>query len=142
VAALQSLRPVRVDLRVEAGDGRAAARSVTREILGEAVRVRRWGAARLFLPAGEACATVVIEAADAIAPALLASRGALVLALASGSVEEARERLAAVPGAAEPITVEAVLPPNLGGSSDADAVAWDALIARLGARPRQWADRI
>jgi hypothetical protein len=135
VAALQSLRPVRIDVRVEAG-GRAAARSLTREILGDGVRVRRWGAARLFLPAGDACATVVIEAADAIAPALLASRGVLVLALASGSVDEARERLAAVPGAAEPITVEPVVPPNVGGSSDADAVAWDALIARLGARPR------
>jgi hypothetical protein len=135
VAALQSLRPVRVDLRVEAGDGRAAARSVTREILGEGVRVRRWGGARLFLPA-EPCATVIIEAADAVAPALLASRGVLALAVASGSVDEARERLAEVPGATDPITMEPVVPPNVGGSSEAGAAAWDALIARVGARPR------
>jgi hypothetical protein len=136
VAALQSLRPLRVDVRVEAGDGRAAARSVTRAILGDGVRVRRWGGgARLFLPA-EPCATVLVEGADSIAPALLASRGVLVLAVASGSVDEARERLAAVPGATDPITMEPVVPPNVGGSSEADAAAWDALIARVGARPR------
>jgi hypothetical protein len=134
VAALQSLRPVRIDVRVEAG-GRAAARSLTRELLSEGVRVRRWAGARLFLPA-ESCATVLVESADSIAPALLASRGVLVLAVASGSVDEARERLAAVPGSADPITIEPVVPPNVGGSTEADAAAWDALIARLGARPR------
>lgn len=144
VAALGSLRPVRMDMRVEAGDGRAAARSVTREILGEGVRVRRWREARLYLPA-EPCATLLAEgAADPVAAALLASRGVLVLAVASGSIEDAGEMLSSVPGASDPITLPAadiVVPPNVGVSAEGDdpvarASAWDALLARLGARPR------
>jgi hypothetical protein len=161
IAALQSLRPVNVDVRVEAPDGRAAARTLTRLLLGEGVRVRRWregAAAALYLPAGEACATVLIDAtADeqggaTLAAPLLASRGALVLAVTGAApggddpVAAARELLAAVPsagGEAEVIAADGVpLPPGIGlrgsdpGAAAARADAWDALLARLGARPR------
>lgn len=57
VAALQSLRPVSLDLRVEAADGRTATRTFTRRLLGDGVRVRRWReglAATLYLPAADA----------------------------------------------------------------------------------------
>lgn len=165
IAALQSLRPVNVDVRVEAPDGRAAARTLTRLLLGEGVRVRRWregAAAALYLPAGEACATVLIDAtADeqggaTLAAPLLASRGALVLAVtgaAPGSddpVAAARELLAAVPSASseiELLTGGVPLPPGIGergadrAAVAARTVAWDALLARLGARLRHTGDR-
>jgi hypothetical protein len=118
-ASLHSLRPVGIDVRVESPDGRAAARTVTRVFVGDGVRVRRWRdgvAATLYLPAGEPCATVLVDATAGptqlavagLAAPLLASRGALVLTLAPGRAGEpagddlliaARERLAAVPGA-------------------------------------------
>jgi hypothetical protein len=139
VAALQSLRPVRVDVRVETGDGRAAARSLTREILGDGVRVRRWGAARLHLPPEPRATLLVDGPPPAVAAPLLASRGVIVLVQPSGSVDEALAGLASVPGATEAQVVpggDIPVPPNVGGSSEAGAAVWDALIARLGARPR------
>src|SRR4051812_15963741 len=42
VAALRSLRPVAVDVRVEAPDGAASARTITRTLLADGVLVRRW----------------------------------------------------------------------------------------------------
>jgi hypothetical protein len=175
--ALQSLRPVRIDVRVESPDGRTAARTFTRRFSDEGVRVRRWRdglAATLHLPAGdEPCATVLLDATAGpeqiavagLAAPLLASRGALVLTLPPGRSGEpadallaARELLAAVPGASatpellpvlDPFAAAAgvdpgaavVLPPGVGArdsqaAAAARAVAWDALLARLNARPR------
>jgi hypothetical protein len=132
IAALQSLRPVRFDVRVEAPDGRAAGRAVTRLLVADGVRLRRWRegglAAVLHLPAAaDLRATLVVEAAAgpreaqvaALAGPLLASRGVLVLTVAAGSVEEARERLTSVPGASEPVVLPAADP--------------------LGAEPTAWA---
>lgn len=91
-AALQSLRPTAIDVRVESDeDGRVASRTVTRRLLADGVRVRRWRtglAATLHLPAAATpCAVVVLDATGGAEPAataalaapLLASRGALVL---------------------------------------------------------------
>lgn len=153
VAALASLRPVAIDVRAEASDGRSASRTLTRLLAGDGVRVRRWReggvAATLHLPAAEACAVVLVDAAGegvALAAPLLASRGALVLTVAKG-IDGARDLLAAVPAAAGRPIVEldgdAVgIPPGVGvrdsmGEAAARAEAWDALLERLGARPRE-----
>ncbi len=176
VAALQSLRPLSVDLRVELPDGRSAGRSVTRRVVDEGVRLRRWrdgSSATLHLPAGEPRATLLIDATTgaeqavvaALAAPVLASRGVIVLTVAPARggaagvemVATARDRLAAVPGAASDIHVlEALdpfadprpgaavsLPPGVGAreadhrtATAARAVAWDELLARLGARAR------
>lgn len=155
-AALQSLRPVRVEVRAEADDGRAATRTVTRRLLADGVRVRRWRgdiAASLFLPA-EALPTAVLLDATAVADpsaatlaaAVLASRGVLTLVVPAprtadaGLVGAAVARLAAVPGAAAPQTVDAravPLPPGVPAVAPVDPEPWDALLAGLGARPRQ-----
>ena len=197
IAALRSLRPVAIDVRAEAADGRAAARTLTRQFAAEGVRARRWRdglAATLHAPADAiACATLVIDATagDAqmtvatLAAPLLASRGVLVLVVgpargrgraaggATGQLESARERLATLPAAGqeilllpaldpfeggdpgaqaiggpageaagEPLREGVVLPPGIGArdpqaAAAARAVAWDALLARLGARPRE-----
>jgi hypothetical protein len=178
IVALQSLRPVRIDVRVESPDGRAAARTVTRRFIADGVRVRRWRdgiAATLYLPQDDdPCATVLLDATAgpqhlavaALAAPLLASRGVLVLTLPPGRSGEpaderlvaARGRLAAVPGAsASPELLPVLdpfagpartspgasvgLPPGVGArdsqaAAAARAVAWDALLARLNARPR------
>lgn len=177
LAALRSLRPVRIEVRAEASDGRAAARTFTRALVGEGVRVRRWSgvlpgaAATLHRPAGAPCATVVLDAAGASARAdaateqagavpapaelaalaapLLASRGVLALTLAPGGGRRSRgqgelldaaiELLAAVPGAAPAdriVTVAPPLAPGVPALAPGDPAAWDALLARLGARPR------
>jgi hypothetical protein len=178
IASLQSLRPVRIDVRVESPDGRAAGRAITRRLVADGVRVRRWRdglLATLYLPAGNPpCATVLVDstagpleaAVAGLAAPLLASRGVLVLALGPGRGEAAealpiaRERLAAVPGASAPVELAAtagavpgmpdaaatlVLPPGVGAREEGEddgaaararAAAWDALLARLGARPR------
>lgn len=164
LAALQSLRPLRVEVHVEAPDGRSATRTFTRAFVGEGVRVRRWRepglSATLCRPAGEPCATVAIDATSgaeaaavaALAAPLLASRGVLALVVppprdrvsAEDALRLARERLAAVPGAGADIAVlEAVLPPGIAAREadgtaavSARADAWDALLAGLGARPR------
>jgi hypothetical protein len=134
--------------------------------------VRRWRdglAATLHVPARpQPCATVIADAtagpavADvaALAGPLLASRGVLVLVVmpargASDPLALARERLAAVPAARQPILLPAVdpfapepgdgivLPPGVGARDGgphvaaARAAAWDALLARLGATPRE-----
>ena len=176
IAALRSLLPVSIDVRAEAPDGRAATRTVTRQLAADGVRIRRWldgMTAVLHLPPrDEPCATLIIdatagpvEAATAwLAAPLLASRGAVVLALAlarmRGSTDPlvaARARLATVPAAAEPILIlpvldplsdaaqageAVVLPPGIGARDGgaalvaARALAWDALLAQLGATPR------
>ena len=124
-AALRSLHPVTIELRLEAADGRSAARTVSRRLLAEGVQVRRWRgdlAARLYLPVGIPASALVIDATsgaghDAVATpaaALLASRRVLVLAVGptranaapAALLAEARERLAALPAAAgTPVTV-------------------------------------
>lgn len=138
-AALESLRSVQVDVRAEVGDGRAAARTVTRTLLGEGVKVRRWRdiPATLMLPAGAPVATVLAVDASAVALALLASRGVLVLNLRdAGAAEPAAERLAAVPGATAPRRFDALpAPPGFPGPPY-DPGAWDALLAELAATPR------
>lgn len=153
VAALRSLRPVAIEVRVEAADGRAATRTVRRRLVGEGVRVRRWRQpfpATLHRPAGDPAATVLVDAsagADAlavatVAAALLASRGVLVLILApargaaSATPADAAAALAAVPGAGEPVAIEPPLPPGVPAARPGSAEEWDALLARLGARPR------
>lgn len=154
VSALQSLRPVAIEVRVDAADGRGATRTFTRLMAADGVKVRRWRdgvAATLYRPAEEEpAATVVVDATDrfdvaALAAPLLASRGVLVLVVADG-LETALERLAAVPGASESIEVvrgaDLVPPPGVGvrdearGAARARAASWDELLARLGARPR------
>src|SRR4051812_39947317 len=68
LAALRSLRPVAIDVRAEAPDGRAAMRTVSRRLVADGVRLRRWRdgvAATLCLPAGAPTATVVLDATGA-----------------------------------------------------------------------------
>ncbi len=190
VAALRSLRPLSIEVRAETADGRAATRAITRRLVADGVRVRRWRdglAATLHVPARpQPCATVIVDAtsgpaqerAAALAAPLLASRGALVLVVvASRNIADpldlARERLAAVPAAAPPILVlpaidpfgeehaqgvipapsigaragdpgeGIVLPPGVGARDGGPhvaatrAAAWDALLRRLGATPRE-----
>jgi len=138
-AALASLRPLRIDVRVESADGRTASRTVTRLLVGEGVRVRRWRdgpVATLHLPAGTPSATLLVDGAAGVAPALLASHGVLVLAVASGDLDVAGERLAAVPGAQDVETLAAVdlpVPPGLPGG---DPGAWASLLGRLCAPER------
>lgn len=141
IAALASLRPVALDIRAEAAEGRAVARTVTRRLVGPGVRLRRWPAGRLHLPAGEEpCATVLLDGRSDPTPAtlaapLLASRGALVLLVLAGDPDAAAERLARVPGATEPVLVAPLLPPGVPALEPTpDRAAWDALLERLGAR--------
>jgi len=147
VAALRSLRPVRVDVRAEAADGQSAARTVTRRLVAEGVRRRRWRdgglAATLHLPPGDPASVAVLDGGDpavaSLAAALLASRGVLVLQVTDG-LPLARERLAAVPAAAgappHVVPGDGVLPPGVPATTGADPAAWDALLAALGATPR------
>ena len=128
LAALRSLRALSIEVRVETADGRGAARTIIRQLVADGVRVRRWRdglAATLHVPARpQPCATVIVDAtgglmaADvaALAAPLLASRGALVLVVApsrgiADPLELARERLAAVPAASEPILLLPALDP-------------------------------
>lgn len=177
--ALGSLRPVELELRVEAPDGRAASRTLVRRLLAPGVRRRRWreGAltAVLHLPVGdEPVPAVVLDATggeDVLAVAtlaapLLASRGVVALVVApprrgdgEAALAEAVTRLAAIPAAAGPPQVLPVhgaqatpvadgasvgLPPGIGvrgagagpQAAQERAVAWDTLLAALGARPR------
>lgn len=180
VAALRSLRPLAVELRAEAPDGRATARTVRRRLLADGVKVRRWRdgvPGTLLLPAREVpCAAVAVTAAsaphaggaaagpraagadaagpadslepadlpDALLPAaaLLASRGVLVFATTSEQDGElALELLASIPAAGRaerpPRLIPPLpLPPGLPARAAADAAAWDALLAELGADPR------
>lgn len=154
VAALRSLRPVDLDVRVEDPDGEAAFRTLTRTLVADGVKVRRWRdavAGTLYLPGEMSGAGAILDAraADAdpelvpVAAALLASRGVLVFALTKGVPEAAREALGAVPSTPSELTVlDAVpLPPGVPARTipDDGAAAWDALLAGLGARPRRLA---
>lgn len=138
-AALASLRPLRIEVRVEAADGQSASRTLTRLLVAEGVRVRRWRdgpVATLYLPAGAPSASVLVDGVAGVAPPLLASHGVLVLAVATGDLDVARERLAAVPGAQDVETVTAAdlpVPPGLPGG---DPGAWASLLARLCAPER------
>src|SRR4051812_45401198 len=84
VAALRSLRPVAVDVRVEAPDGAASSRTVTRTLLAAGVKVRRWregvtgslhrpatAVAALLLDARPAPESAATEAVWPVAAALL-----------------------------------------------------------------------
>lgn len=141
LAALASLRPLEIELRVELPDGRALARTVTRRLLAEGVRVRRWRdglAATLHRPAADGPRPAVIldatRDADALpaagpAAALLASRGVIALVVGppagprGGTPEEAldhaAERLALVPGVPAAVPRLAVAP----AESSAEAIA-------------------
>jgi hypothetical protein len=159
VAALRSLRPVDVDVRVEGTDGAASSRTITRRLTDDGVRARRWRddvAGTLHLPAEEPRGALILDAREPrepahapIAAALLASRGVLAFVLTGGSgdpLAAARERLAAVAGAPqaiEALTAAAVpVPAGIGLRGEdqqgaiARAAAWDVLLQRLGARPR------
>lgn len=157
-ASLASLRPVRVEIRAELSDGRAAARTVTRTLLADGVRVRRWRGqvtATLVLPVGAPASTLLVDATAAgaaagtlLAAALLAGRGVLVLVVgppargrAGDPLGAAADRLAAVPGATEPrhrSAAEIPLPPGIPAAATdpaARAAAWARLLAELGATP-------
>lgn len=158
VAALASLRPVRFDVRAETEDGAAASRTVERRLLADGVKVRRWRdpapAATLLLPADEAAGVVLVDAtggdvAAVLAGALLASRGLVALVVAapargtdpSDALQRATALLADVPATAglRPLTLTAAaigLPPGVPATEPGDGAAWDALLARTGARPR------
>jgi hypothetical protein len=134
-AALGSLRPLRIDVRAEAADGQAAGRTITRRLLADGVRIRRWRddvRATLYLPADAPVATVLVTGEPAAAAvALLASRGVLVLVLPGGDLGAARERLAAVPGAGTPRIVEAGAVPLPPGAPGGDRGAWETHLSDL-----------
>jgi hypothetical protein len=150
VMALRSLRPIDVDVRVEDPSGAAAARTITRALLADGVKARRWkgdAAGTLYLPApgGEARALVIDAraggapaAAAPVAAALLASRGVLAF-LATGGRGAPDDVLAALP--APPSAVRTLdvadLPVPPGAGAAPDPTAWDALLAGLGAKPRR-----
>jgi hypothetical protein len=167
VAALASLRPVAVDVRVEAPDGATSSRTLTRTLLGKGVKVRRWRqdvTGSLYLPATPAAAALIVlppppgtsrddstptidlqsslDAAGsglpAVVAALLASRGVLVFVVTGGK-GDARELVASLPTAPARIDTLAALPlpPGLPARAPGDAAAWDALLADLGATPRR-----
>lgn len=148
IAALRSLRPVEVDVRVEDASGAAAFRTLTRTILADGVKARRWRdavAGTLHLPAEATGGGAILDARATdpevapLAAALLASRGVLVFALTRGTADAAREALAAVPSAPREIAVldDVPLPPGVPARTPRDPAEWDALLDRLGARPRR-----
>jgi hypothetical protein len=116
---LTSRRPVELEVRVEAPDGRAATRTLKRLLVAEGVRIRRWRGdvpAVLHLPSGEGpFPSLVLDASgkegDALAVAtlaapLLASRGVLALVVGPAGrtepavlLDRALEQLASVPSA-------------------------------------------
>jgi hypothetical protein len=143
VAALGSLRPVRLDVRAESADGSAASRTLERRLLADGVQVRRWRApappATLLLPASPARGVVVLPAGATLAGALLASRGVVALAAADEHRAAALALLAQVPAAAghTPLELDAVgVPPGVPALEPGDGAAWDALLARAGATAR------
>jgi hypothetical protein len=184
--ALGSRRPVELEVRAEAPDGRAATRTLRRLLVADGVRVRRWRDATpavLHLPApgGASLAALLLDATAAegdaaavatLAAPLLASRGVIALvvapvARADGAelVERALAALAQVPAVVESGTPPRMLrvlasqqhghdhaagtvvvtPPGVGvrgagagpEAAAARAHAWDALLAAVGATPRQ-----
>lgn len=118
VAALASLRPVSLEVRVEAEDGRAASRTFTRRLLADGVKVRRWKdlGATLFLPHSPHASVVVMAPDDSsrLSAALLASRGAVVLLAPGGLSPEMAARWSQVSGSSEAEVVERLpLPPGI-----------------------------
>jgi len=104
----RSLHPFEIEVRAELGDGRGASRSVTRRLLAEGVKVRRWRGehATLYLPPSPVERTLLVDATASdpawLGPAasVLASQGALVLTAAAGAdLELLAERITAVRGA-------------------------------------------
>lgn len=142
IAALASLRPVSIDVRVETEDGRGAARTLRRQLVVPGVKSRRWRgevAAVLHLPAAEVPASTLLidatasEAAAtvaALAGPLLAARGVLTLVVPPPKratpdlLDRALEQLAAVPAVAsagkDPLVLPA-RPPRLPGEVPPDA---------------------
>lgn len=112
VAALRSLRPVAIEVRAELPDGRAAARTIRRALVGEGVRVRRWrgllpgGEATLCRPAQPPVAAVIVDATSgepdatvaALCAPLLASRGVLALTVGRGGGRRGAHRRTGAPG--------------------------------------------
>ena len=95
VAALRSLRPVDVDVRVEGTDGAASNRTITRRLMDDGVRARRWKdavAGTLYLPAQSATATLTIDAREP------------QTAAAQPAAPDAAGAVAAPPAIAEPAT--------------------------------------
>ena len=95
VAALRSLRTIDTDVRVEGTDGAASNRTITRRLLDEGVRARRWKdavAGTLYLPAQDATATLIIDAREP------------QTAAAQPSAPDAAGAIAAPPAIAEPAT--------------------------------------
>jgi hypothetical protein len=71
VAALRSLRPFDVDVRVEGTDGAASSRTITRRLTGDGVRARRWRddlAGTLYLPAETTGAALILDARPSPSP--------------------------------------------------------------------------
>lgn len=95
LAALASLRPVRVEVRVELPDGRATTREVTRRLLADGVLVRRWRDRVLT-------ATLLRPSGDGPFPALMIDATGLPVSPAAPPGDPARggpgEALAAGPG--------------------------------------------
>ncbi|WCB94718.1 hypothetical protein DSM104299_03457 [Baekduia alba] len=141
-AALRSLRPVELDIRVEDPDGAASNRTLTRTFVADGVKVRRWSqgaTGKLYLPADGTGATLVVAGEDdgtALAAALLASRGVRVLAVAKGDPQEILAALPATSGG-ERLVETVPVPPGVPARTPADPAGWDALLADLGARPRR-----
>lgn len=164
IPALASLRPVTIELRVELPDRRAATREITRVLLADGVRVRRWRegvTGTLLRPADEIpVATVVIDARDpdpssqavaALSGALLASRGVLLLIVlparanpaGDGALQAAAEQVVRVPGARADIRVLGVCAPGAAAEDGPGAVVLPAGIpggdpAEAGARAARW----
>ena len=143
VAALASLRPVRLDVRAETAGGEAASRTLERRLLADGVQRRRWRApappGSLFLPAQETRGVVVLPPETTLAGALLASRGVVALAVGDERRDDALELLARVPAAAghAPVLLDDIgLPPGIPALASGDGAAWDALLERVGATPR------
>jgi hypothetical protein len=167
VAALRSLRPIDVDVRVEDPDGDASSRTITRSLLADGVKVRRWRkgvTGSLYLPVEPATAALILDATDPPATsrddstthtvvessldapgpvaALLASRGVLVFVVTGGGAGAARDLVGALPNPPEVIAQRAAadvpLAPGVPArGAESDPAAWDALLATLGARPRR-----
>lgn len=133
IPALSSLRPVTVEVRVELPDRRAATREMTRVLLADGVRVRRWRegvTGTLLRPADELpAATVVLDARDpdprvqavaTLAGALLASRGVLLLTVlparanptGDAALDAAAAQVLRVPGAPAHVRVLGVRVPG------------------------------
>ena len=145
VAALQSLRPIALELRAEADDGRAAARTVRRRLLADGVRVRRWRdpvPGTLLLPAAATpCAAVVLPPAAVGRPTAAPDRSAAAGPPAAAADPPAAGASAAAAADGGPPAATAPGPPAAatadpraaGASAAAAALPAAALLASRGA---------